>query len=372
MIRIAAALLSPSSSESALIVVSEAAQSRPAEAPKRTPARGVAWPPTATATPAADHHPDEDRERGGLVVGVGLVGAAVEGRGEEGEPGRGEGDADPLPPGDVVPEEAVGDHGQHHQAAGDRRLDERDRRQREGPDVEAPAGHRDQHAHRVGARAEQHQRAPDRPAPVDVRAVDRAAVLVEEADDRRQRRGDGEQQADLDAQRHGRGRLQACGAPFAAYSCSSERDEEGRRYRWRSPPALTALRRHASRRPQGPPGRGRRAIVEVATPALPTGRSAAARERWHERARASRTTSSAASRGRNALEVETRVPEIGQLGVELEGESVAELRRRLAADPARRAGRAQTGRSSRATCRTTSPSTPSTRTRPPATSSSGT
>jgi subtilisin family serine protease len=75
-----------------------------------------------------------------------------------------------------------------------------------------------------------------------------------------------------------------------------------------------------------------RAIVEVATPSLPTGRNPAARGRWHEvRARSNAVLSRFADR--NELEVRSRVPEIGQLGVALEGESIAELRRRLAADP---------------------------------------
>ena len=52
LMRMAAMLSSPSESLSALIVVSEAAQRRPAEAPKRTPALGPPAP-TATATPAA-------------------------------------------------------------------------------------------------------------------------------------------------------------------------------------------------------------------------------------------------------------------------------------------------------------------------------
>ena len=75
-----------------------------------------------------------------------------------------------------------------------------------------------------------------------------------------------------------------------------------------------------------------RAIVRVATVELPAGRSAAARGRWHRlRARAGEALDRVAAR--NGLEIAGRVPEIGALVVALEGESVAELRGRLAPDP---------------------------------------
>ena len=99
------------------------------------------------------------------------------------------------------------------------------------------------------------------------------------------------------------------------------------------PLAIAAALTAAAHAPaaDGTPAPGR-AIVEVATPALPTGRGAAARERWHEeRARSNAVLDRFADR--NELEVRSRVPEIGQLAVALEGESIAELRRRLAADP---------------------------------------
>ena len=66
--------------------------------------------------------------------------------------------------------------------------------------MEAPRPHRDQDPQRVGARAKQRQRGPHRAAQADRRRLDRAAVLVEEADDRRERGRDGKQQADLDGE----------------------------------------------------------------------------------------------------------------------------------------------------------------------------
>ena len=74
-----------------------------------------------------------------LVLGVGLVAGVAERRRQEREPERRERDADPLAAGHLVREEPVGGDREQHQAAGDRRLDQRDRRQRERADVEAPA-----------------------------------------------------------------------------------------------------------------------------------------------------------------------------------------------------------------------------------------
>ena len=59
-----------------------------------------------------------------------------------------------------------------------------------------------------------------------------------------------------------------------------------------------------------------RAVVLVATPDLPTGTSPAARSRWHEmRSESSRILGRVADR--DGLAVETAIPEIGMLSVEL-------------------------------------------------------
>lgn len=75
-----------------------------------------------------------------------------------------------------------------------------------------------------------------------------------------------------------------------------------------------------------------RAVVLVSTPDLPTGDGAAARERWH----ALRAESSGILRrvaARNGLDVETAVPEIGMLGVDLGPGGLPALKRALAGDP---------------------------------------
>jgi serine protease len=75
------------------------------------------------------------------------------------------------------------------------------------------------------------------------------------------------------------------------------------------------------------------ALIQVATPALPSGESDSARRRWHQlRARSSQVLGRLADR--YGLEVRDRVPEIGLLSVELGGASVAGLRLQLAGDPA--------------------------------------
>ena len=74
------------------------------------------------------------------------------------------------------------------------------------------------------------------------------------------------------------------------------------------------------------------AIVEVSTPALPSGIGAPERESWRRaRARSRGVLDRVAER--NELGVESRLPETGQLTVDLAGESVGELRQRLSGDP---------------------------------------
>ena len=81
-----------------------------------------------------------------------------------------------------------------------------------------------------------------------------------------------------------------------------------------------------------------RALVSVAAPEPPTGDSrAAAAERRQRRTRSRELLAAVA--GRNALEVQTRSAPGGLLAVELRGESVAQLRERLSADPLVRAVR---------------------------------
>jgi serine protease len=75
-----------------------------------------------------------------------------------------------------------------------------------------------------------------------------------------------------------------------------------------------------------------RAVVMVSTPDLPTGRSPAARTRWHElRADSSEILGRVADR--NDLRVATAIPEVGELSVVLGPGGLPALKRRLAGDP---------------------------------------
>ena len=75
-----------------------------------------------------------------------------------------------------------------------------------------------------------------------------------------------------------------------------------------------------------------RAVVLVSTPELPTGDSPAARSHWRELRSRSRSTLDRVAES-NGLAVETQIPEIGQLSVDLRPGGLPELRRRLADDP---------------------------------------
>src|SRR3954452_17943193 len=99
---------------------------------------------------------------------------------------------------------------------------------------------------------------------------------------------------------------------------------------------LAALTVGAATAPQAEPSRASapldRAVVLVATPDLPTGRSAAARSRWHElRSESSEILGRVA--GTHALAVETAIPEIGLLSVSTPRGGLPALRARLADDP---------------------------------------
>jgi serine protease len=75
-----------------------------------------------------------------------------------------------------------------------------------------------------------------------------------------------------------------------------------------------------------------RAVVTVDTPDLPDGRSPAGRTRWHElRSQSSRLLGRVADR--DGLAVETAIPEIGLLSVDLGPGGLPALRRSLAGDP---------------------------------------
>jgi serine protease len=75
-----------------------------------------------------------------------------------------------------------------------------------------------------------------------------------------------------------------------------------------------------------------RAVVTVATPELPNGRSPEARSRWHAlRSESSQILGRVADR--DGLSVQTVIPEVGQLSVELGPGGLPALKRSLADDP---------------------------------------
>ena len=84
--------------------------------------------------------------------------------------------------------------------------------------------------------------------------------------------------------------------------------------------------------PAAAPAAAAQAVITVSTPELPSGRSPAARARWHElRSDSRRILDGVADRG--DLAVETAIPETGQLSVALGPGGLPALRRSLADDP---------------------------------------
>ena len=109
-------------------------------------------------------------------------------------------DAGPLARPDVEAEDPLGQHGEDHDAGREHRLHDRERRQRQRGDVEQPRAERDRHADREPLRAEQRLARPQRMADVDARRLVGAAVLVEETELCRDRAGEREQDAEVQAQ----------------------------------------------------------------------------------------------------------------------------------------------------------------------------
>jgi hypothetical protein len=129
-------------------------------------------------------------------LGALLTRARVAGAGEEGEPRGGQPDARPLAPAEPEAEEALAEDAQYHQPAREHGLDERQSRQGERRDVQRVGERGDEIADRPPLLPEEAGDALERPADVDVRGGDRAAVAQEEADVRRQGRHRRERQPD--------------------------------------------------------------------------------------------------------------------------------------------------------------------------------
>jgi hypothetical protein len=123
---------------------------------------------------------------------------AVGGREAEAEQQQADGrqhDPDPLLAGDREAEGALGHHGQQDHAAGEDGLDERQRGDGHGGDVEDPSGRGDQHADREQLGGEQGLGGPERMADVDGRRGARSPMLEQEADVRREGAGEREEDA---------------------------------------------------------------------------------------------------------------------------------------------------------------------------------
>jgi hypothetical protein len=115
---------------------------------------------------------DQRRQRGAL----GVVGAAA-GQSDHDQPGGGDRQADPLSPSELKAEEALREHGQEDEPAGEHRLHNRQRRERERTDVQKPGHDRHDPADREPFGAKQTGGAAQRMADPDRRGEHRAAVL---------------------------------------------------------------------------------------------------------------------------------------------------------------------------------------------------
>jgi hypothetical protein len=126
-----------------------------------------------------------------------MVGAVGQRDGQQRQADGGAADAGPLARTDVAAEPALGEQRQEDQAAGDDRLDDRQRRERQRGDVEKPGDERHAHADREPLRAEQRDGAGQRVAQGDVGGGHRPAMLEQEAEVRRQGAGERQQDSDL-------------------------------------------------------------------------------------------------------------------------------------------------------------------------------
>jgi hypothetical protein len=159
---------------------------------------------------AAGRDPDEDRagredraldgdqraQRGALWVAC-----AAAGQPDDHQPGRGDRDADPLPPTQVKAEEALGEHGEEDEPAGQDRLHDRQRRQRERTDVQTPGHDRHDPADQEPPGAKETDGAAQWMSNLDRRGDHRAALLEQEGEVGGHRRSKREDQAGDHGQR---------------------------------------------------------------------------------------------------------------------------------------------------------------------------
>jgi hypothetical protein len=107
---------------------------------------------------------------------------APAGQSDHYQPGRGDRHADPLPPSEVKAEEALGEDGKEDEPAGEHRLHDRQRRERERTDVQKPGHDRHDPADREPFGAKQTGGAAQRMADPDRRGEHGAAVLEQKGE----------------------------------------------------------------------------------------------------------------------------------------------------------------------------------------------
>jgi len=154
---------------------------------------------------AAGRDPDEhgdDREdpaldcdQRGKRSALRVLGAGA-GESDHHEPGRGDRHAEPLSSSELKAEESLGEHGEEDEPAGQDRLHDRQRRERERADVQTPGHDRDDPADQEPLGAEEIGGAAQRIADPDRRCEDRAAVLQQEGEVGGQRRSEREEQSE--------------------------------------------------------------------------------------------------------------------------------------------------------------------------------
>ena len=140
--------------------------------------------------------PAFDRDQGGRRIVRSLAFLRSRGEPDHEKPGRRDEQADPLPASEVETEVAFGEHGEEDQPARQHGLHDRQRRQRQRGDVKHPGADRHQPAHREPPGAEEVGGASQRVPDAHRRRQDRAAVLEQEGDVRRERAGQSEGESD--------------------------------------------------------------------------------------------------------------------------------------------------------------------------------
>ena len=118
------------------------------------------------------------------------------GQPDDRKPRRRDDHADPLAASEPEAEEALGEDGEEDQPAGEDGLHDRQRRQRERADVKPPGADRHHPAHREPLGAKEVGGASQRVPDAHGRRQDRAAVLEQKGDARRERAGEGEREPD--------------------------------------------------------------------------------------------------------------------------------------------------------------------------------